>query len=620
MFIFRAITNNLSLLEAREELSKIILDIPAQKNEDNESALIVACTQKNLTWVDFLLSIGANPNDVNSSNQNSLHLLIDKNISLISLSAFIELGIDLNQKDKNGQSPVFYALNHMREDLLHLFLSEGANPDVLDSDNNSPLLLAALSGNVRNVELLLEGGAKTNLKNLRGQNALHMAALSGNEEIVELLIKAGIPKNETDILGRNALHYSAVQNNEGVTKILVKGGLDPNATDLEGLNPLMVASLQGFPEQVEALIRLGANSKKPDQKNESSLIKALKQEPVSIYNILAAEKMEVDPAVKIKGVTNDLSFMNEVIRVSGSVQKDNSSGKVVIKSSKELDAPDLMRIKGSAEKEKLSDIFLIKSMRTTEPDQYAEVAKLLLSTGIPFDLETDMKTYPKLQEVVKKNQKLQHLLENYNSQVTQINSLIEKPEIEHKTYTLEKTNTPKDVSAEANPKDFPLNAKDANGVPYLIVFTTHGKHKVVNQLLEQGHDCKVRNKLGQTALMVAAQLGQIETLKVILKFDKDINYKTPQGENALLLAIMQNKVEAASLLLSAGANPDGRYKGTYYLHLIADAGRTELAQLMIQYGANLRVKDIKGRTPAQYAKVKGHIELEGILGGPKENE
>ena len=40
---------------------------------------------------------------------------------------------------------------------------------------------------------------------------------------------------------------------------------------------------------------------------------------------------------------------------------------------------------------------------------------------------------------------------------------------------------------------------------------------------------------------------------------------------------------------------------------------------MLKHGANPGVKDVKGRTPAQYAKAKGFIELEGVLGGPKDD-
>ncbi|RPJ74482.1 MAG: hypothetical protein EHM20_10530, partial [Alphaproteobacteria bacterium] len=213
MFIFEAIEKNYLTWEVREQINQNILDLTAQKNEQNESPFIVACTLKYLPWVDFLLSIGAEAQELNSSKQNAIMLLIDQDTPLINISALIELGVDLNQQDKDGQSPLFYSLNYKRNDLTHLLLSEGANPDVSDKDGNCPLLLAALSGNPRNLELLLEAGVKLDACNRQGQNALHMAAISGSVEVLKQLLDAGISVDAKDALGQNALHYACSQDN-----------------------------------------------------------------------------------------------------------------------------------------------------------------------------------------------------------------------------------------------------------------------------------------------------------------------------------------------------------------------------------------------------------------------
>ena len=112
MSIFEAINDNRSVWDIRNQIDKTILEIIAEKNEHDETAFIFACKKKQITWVDFLLSLGANPNDVTPSAQNALQLLIDKETPLVTVSAFIEAGLDVNYQDKDGQSVLFYALNY----------------------------------------------------------------------------------------------------------------------------------------------------------------------------------------------------------------------------------------------------------------------------------------------------------------------------------------------------------------------------------------------------------------------------------------------------------------------------------------------------------------------------
>ena len=51
--------------------------------------------------------------------------------------------------------------------------------------------------------------------------------------------------------------------------------------------------------------------------------------------------------------------------------------------------------------------------------------------------------------------------------------------------------------------------------------------------------------------------------------------------------------------------------------IAAYTGQEDIVNLLLSYGANIRDKDIKGKTAVEYALVKGHTAVaELINGGP----
>ncbi|MGH0187703.1 UNVERIFIED_CONTAM: hypothetical protein FKN15_026091 [Acipenser sinensis] len=55
-------------------------------------------------------------------------------------------------------------------------------------------------------------------------------------------------------------------------------------------------------------------------------------------------------------------------------------------------------------------------------------------------------------------------------------------------------------------------------------------------------------------------------------------------------------------------------KGTTPLHVAAKAGQVLQAELLVVYGADPGAPDINGRTPMDYARQAGHVELVERLG------
>src|SRR5262245_56429042 len=64
-----------------------------------------------------------------------------------------------------------------------------------------------------------------------------------------------------------------------------------------------------------------------------------------------------------------------------------------------------------------------------------------------------------------------------------------------------------------------------------------GDTKAVGQMLQRGTDVNARDRRGgMTALMHAATVGSLDTMKLLIERGADVNVRTPSGLTPLMLA------------------------------------------------------------------------------------
>lgn len=82
---------------------------------------------------------------------------------------------------------------------------------------------------------------------------------------------------------------------------------------------------------------------------------------------------------------------------------------------------------------------------------------------------------------------------------------------------------------KANP-----NLVGESGAPPLMIAIAHADYQVVPMLLEYGADANCRDlNTGETALILAARLNQLENVRVLLRHDAAPEVRNPQGKKAL---------------------------------------------------------------------------------------
>lgn len=120
------------------------------------------------------------------------------------------------------------------------------------------------------------------------------------------------------------------------------------------------------------------------------------------------------------------------------------------------------------------------------------------------------------------------------------------------------------------------------------------------------YDIFFRQVFSETPLHVAASLGSVEIIKLLLHHGAEVRVQCgPDKLTALHLAAEDGNVETARLLLDAGAQLTARnQKLQTPLHLAALSQCAETLELLLRRGADPNSRDKDGRTPLHSAIVK----------------
>jgi ankyrin repeat protein len=156
--------------------------------------LLKACDMGNDGEVEFLLSVGANP----------------------------------NVKDSSQRTPLRHAIHHARERSVRMLLDAGADREAVFDDGLRPVHLAAICGNYKIMQMLLEEDTiDVNVRasdKLRRGTPLHMAVLKGQATVVKILLAKGAKVNAADALGKTPLDHAIGTGDEVLQAILKAAG------------------------------------------------------------------------------------------------------------------------------------------------------------------------------------------------------------------------------------------------------------------------------------------------------------------------------------------------------------------------------------------------------------
>ncbi|MCP4724494.1 MAG: hypothetical protein GY863_05645 [bacterium] len=137
----------------------------------------------------------------------------------------ISLGAEINIVDKNGGSPLLFALEKFCDQkIVNLLLEEGTTVNVEGEQGRILLHKAAAGGYVNLVVILLDKGADILTNNKTGGTLLHSAAAGGLTELVSNLLDSGFHIDSVDELNRTPLHIAEDRGNSDTEELLKERG------------------------------------------------------------------------------------------------------------------------------------------------------------------------------------------------------------------------------------------------------------------------------------------------------------------------------------------------------------------------------------------------------------
>ena len=138
---------------------------------------------------------------------------------------------------------------------------------------------------------------------------------------------------------------------------------------------------------------------------------------------------------------------------------------------------------------------------------------------------------------------------------------------------------------------------------------------VTKMLLELGVDPNTTGTQGRTALADAAFKGNVDGVRLLLKAGARLDAFSQQGQQPIHYAALGGSAEVIRELAKrrADVNTRTRDEARTPLHLAAGMGRMKAVEALVTLGADLTVKDSKGRTPLDAAERAGLTEVAAHL-------
>jgi ankyrin repeat protein len=474
----------------------------------------------------MLITAGADVNARECDQETPLHWLAGGLLGIETVEvarSLLKHGAFVNAVNLENQTPLHYAVeNSSHSDqarLLILFLLEhGAFVNAADLNKETPLHVAIEYIEQDDqacplISLLLEKGADANATETDGNTPLLLAMARRLWGTMLVLLKHGAAVDAKDFEGKTALHLAAEWGKIELVEWLIEQGADTNTTDLSGMMAMELAAINGYENIVQLLTNQG-NTQADDQARYLQFAR--------LHTAVKNNNGTLVPSLVM-----NLTFDSKCSVLLGS------------------------KLLGQATANRnlaLVELVLEKLSVAVEGDYYGQALLQILAARI-----------------------------DYNDMLV---LLLNK-------------------CANIETRSLTNHSRTA-----LHVAASTGKHIAVQLLLERGADVNATDNFGWTSLMYAAEIGTETTVNLMLQYEAVTEVKTvSMGRTALSLAARHGHEAIASLLLEHGAEVEAinnagetaLHEATFGDHL------TVIEVLVVQGHANVDAQDSSGHTPLMMA-------------------
>ena len=189
-----------------------------------------AVNNRNTGFVEILLSHGWDVNEKNKNGETPLMRAVrSENIPMVRV--LVKHKADLNVRDSRGNDALRYALGQKQHYVLDELLRAGVNTGGRYTNDNTALMLAISNNNIAAMKLLLRGfGSDVHAVNKEGETALIFAMKRAKfrTAMASYLLKKGADANRYDKNGQSILSMVLTRRCYRCVDLLLKAGADVN--------------------------------------------------------------------------------------------------------------------------------------------------------------------------------------------------------------------------------------------------------------------------------------------------------------------------------------------------------------------------------------------------------
>ncbi|XP_066430624.1 poly [ADP-ribose] polymerase tankyrase-1 isoform X2 [Eleutherodactylus coqui] len=661
----------------RKDVVEHLLQTGANVHARDDGGLIPlhnACSFGHAEVVTLLLCQGADPNARDNWNYTPLHEAAIKGKIDVCI-VLLQHGADPSIRNTDGKSALDLAdpsakavltgeykkdelLEAARsgneEKLMALLTPLNVNCHASDGRKSTPLHLAAGYNRVRIVQLLLQHGADVHAKDKGGLVPLHNACSYGHFEVTELLLKHGACVNAMDLWQFTPLHEAASKNRVEVCSLLLSHGADPTLVNCHGKSAVDMAPT---PELKERLTYEFKGHSLLQAAREADLAKVKKTLALEIINFKQPQSHETALHCAVASLHPKRKQITELLlRKGASVNEKNKDFMTPLHVAAERAHNDVVEVlhKHGAKMNAL-DTLGQTALHRAALGGHLQTCRLLLSFGSDASI-ISLQGFTAAQMG---NEAVQQILsESTPARTSDVDYRLLEASKAGDLDTV-KLCSPQNVNCRdlegrhSTPLHFAagynrvsvveyllhhgadVHAKDKGGLVPLHNACSYGHYEVAELLVRHGASVNVADLWKFTPLHEAAAKGKYEICKLLLKHGADPTKKNRDGNTPLDL-VKDGDTDIQDLLRGDAALLDAAKKGCLArvqklctqenincrdtqgrnstpLHLAAGYNNLEVAEYLLEHGADVNAQDKGGLIPLHNAASYGHVDIAALL-------
>jgi ankyrin repeat protein len=165
------------------------------------------------------------------------------------------------------------------------------------------------------------------------------------------------------------------------------------------------------------------------------------------------------------------------------------------------------------------------------------------------------------------------------------------------------------MQANADP-----NIKNKYGETALMIAVNKKATSIICILLRNQVNLDIQDSFGNTALMIAVKNGDKEIIKVLLDNGANLDIKNKFDDTAIMIAVKKGNIEIINDILTKRSNLDIQNADGQTALMIAVYNRnTKIINALLEKGANLDIQDIFGETNLMIAVYSGDEKIINAL-------